>query len=289
MIPVTTSDINPVILIDLNPPLIQPNYNGNLDYQITDAQKRVDINKVNSLHNKTVSSDNKRKCANMILAGSCQLGDNCVFDHIFSSTKLQQKSVFENRVKANYTKKMSSVSFNQVHQQSSSKKAPTKKNVICKHFNHNRCKFSKQCKFLHICHNFISGCCGSDKCSSDHVKLCPVLACNNKYCSFAHASPVADVNSPPWGPVPVSLSKDKNCKSHSSFRRSFLVHRTQAKISHQSSSGTAQKLTNPSRSRTILPYPLLPPPSPRIQKSYFLPLTVCCPIPSLLCRKPAIS
>ena len=105
MIPVTTSVINPEIFIDLNPPLIQPNYNGNLDYHITDAQKRADINKVNSLHNKTVSSDNKRKCVNIILAGSCQLGDNCVFEHIFSSTKLQQKSVFENRVKANYTQK----------------------------------------------------------------------------------------------------------------------------------------------------------------------------------------
>ena len=76
----------------------------------------------------------------------------------------------------------------------------------------------------------------------------PTMHCN-KYCSFAHAPKVDDVNSPPWGPVRVSLSKDKNCKSHSSpFRRPFLVHRTQAKISHQSSSGTAQKLTNPSRS-----------------------------------------
>ena len=94
----------------------------------------------------------------------------------------------------------------------------------------------------------------------------------NKYCSFAHVPKVDDVNSPPWGPVPVSLSKDKNCKSHSSpFRCPFLVHRTQAKNYHQSSSGTAQKLTNPSRSRTLLPYPLLPPPTPRIQKSYFLP------------------
>ena len=186
---------------------------------------------------------------------------------------------------------MSSVIFNQVHQQSSSKKVPTK-NVICKHFNHNRCKFSKQCKFLHICRSFISGNCGSVKCSFDYVKLCPVLACNNKYCSFAHAPKVDNVNSPPWGPVPVSLSKEKNCKSHSSpFRRPFLVHRTQAKISHQSTSGTAQKLTNPSPSRTLFPYPILPPPPPRIQKSYFLPppLTVFCPIPSLLCHKPAIS
>ena len=88
----------------LNPPLIQPNYNGNLDYHITDAQKRVHINKVNSLHNKTVFSDNKRKCANIIMAGSYQLGDNWAFEQIFSSTKLQQKSVFENRVQANYTK-----------------------------------------------------------------------------------------------------------------------------------------------------------------------------------------
>ena len=105
VIPVTTSDTNPEISIDLNPPLMQPNYNGNLDYHITDAQKRVDINKVNSLHNKTVSSYNKLKCANIIFAGSCQLGDNCVFKHVFPSTKLQPKSVFENRVKANYTKK----------------------------------------------------------------------------------------------------------------------------------------------------------------------------------------
>ena len=60
---------------------------------------------------------------------------------------------------------------------------------------------------------------------------------------------VPDVNFPPWGPVPVSLSKDKNCKRHSSpFCCPFLVHHAQAKISHQSSSGTGQKLTNPSQS-----------------------------------------
>ena len=98
----------------------------------------------------------------------------------------------------------------------------------------------------------------------------PTMHCN-KYCSFAYAPKVDDVKSPPSGPVPVSLSKYKNCKSHSSpFRRPFLVHRTQAKISHHSS-GRAQKLTNPSRSQTLLPYPLLSPPPPRIQKSYFLP------------------
>ena len=57
----------------------------------------------------------------------------------------------------------------------------------------------------------------------------PTMHCNT-YCSFAHAPKVYDVNSPPWGPVPVSLSKDKNCKSHSSpFRCPFLVHCTQAK------------------------------------------------------------
>ena len=89
---------------------------------------------------------------------------------VFSKIELRQITL----------KKMSSVNFNQVHQQSSSKKVP-KKNVICKHFNHNRCKFSKQCTFLHICRNFISGRCGSVKCSFDHMKLCPVLACNNKY------------------------------------------------------------------------------------------------------------
>ena len=172
---------------------------------------------------------------------------------------------------------MSSVIFNQVHQPSSGKKVPTKKNVICKHFNHNCCKFSKQCKFLHICRNFISGSCCSVKCSFDHVKLCPVLACNNIYCSFAHAPHVGDLNSPPSGPLPLSLSTDKDCKSHSSpFPRPILVHRTQAKISHQSSSGTAQKMTNPSRSRTLLPYPLLPPPPPAYRSPISSPLTVCC-------------
>ena len=74
------------------------------------------------LSNKTVSSDNKLKCTNIILAGSCQLGDNCVFQHVFSSTKLQPKSLFENRVKVNCTKKMSLVIFSQVHQQSTNKK-----------------------------------------------------------------------------------------------------------------------------------------------------------------------
>ena len=94
VIPVTTSNTNPEIFINLNPPLIQANCNGSLDYHITDAQKRVDINKVNSLHNKTVSSDNKLKCANIILAGSCQLGDDCVFEHVFSSTKAPAKKYF---------------------------------------------------------------------------------------------------------------------------------------------------------------------------------------------------
>ena len=123
VIPVTTSDINLEIFIDLNPPLIQPNYYDNLDYHITDAQKRVDIKKLNRLHNKAVTFDNKRKCANIILAGSCQLGENCVFEQFFFSTKLQQKRVFENRVKANYTQKNELSDF----QLSSSKKAPTKK------------------------------------------------------------------------------------------------------------------------------------------------------------------
>ena len=95
VIPVTTSDINPEIFIDLSPPLIKPNYNGNLDYHITDAPKTyADINKVNSLHNKTVSSANKRKCANIILAGSCQLGDNCVFENIFSFHQAPAKKCY---------------------------------------------------------------------------------------------------------------------------------------------------------------------------------------------------
>ena len=210
---------------------------------------------MNSLRNKTVSSDNKLKCANIILAGSCQLGDNCVFEHVFSSTKLQPKSVFENRIKANYTKKNELNDFqpsaSTKFQQKSTNK---KKNVICKHFNHNRCKFSKQCKFLHICRNFISGSCGSVKCSFDHVKLCPVLACNNKYCSFAHAPKLNDVNSPPWGPVPVSLSKDKNCKSHSSpFRRPFFS------APHSSKNFSSKFIRHSSKIDKPFPIPNSPP------------------------------
>ena len=188
---------------------------------------------------------------------------------------------------------MSSVIFNQVHQQSSSKKVPTKKmlyaNILiiivvnlqrfkCKHFNHNRCKFTTI--YNDICRNFISGSCGSIKCSFDHVKLCPVLACNNKYCSIAHAPKVDDVNS----------DVNKNCKSHSSpFRRPFLVHHTQAKISHQNSSGTAQKLKKP------FPIPNSPPlsfatssPSPHTEV-LFPPPHSMLPYTLLLCHKPAIS
>jgi len=52
VIPVTTSDTNPEICIDVNPPLIQPNYNGNIDYHITDAQKLLPRHKNSCLEPK---------------------------------------------------------------------------------------------------------------------------------------------------------------------------------------------------------------------------------------------
>ena len=57
------------------------------------------------------------------------------------------------------------------------------------------------------------------------MDLCPVLACIDKCCSFAHILPVPEGKFPALDPVPVSLSKDKNCKSHSSpFHRLFAPH-----------------------------------------------------------------
>ena len=67
-------------------------------------------------------------------------------------------------------------------------KISRKENVICKHFDSGFCKFRKQCKFLHICRQFISGVCVSYKCIFDHVDLCSVLSCIDKSCTFAHAS-----------------------------------------------------------------------------------------------------
>ena len=48
-------------------------------------------------NNKDFSANN-RKCANIILAGICKLGDKCHFGHDRAPSKLQEKSIPDNSV-----------------------------------------------------------------------------------------------------------------------------------------------------------------------------------------------
>ena len=101
---------------------------------------------MNNITNNKVSWCHIRKCANMILTGSCKIGDDCISRHDRSPSKFRSLRASSNISKANNLDDKTAFSANKPENIRASTKLQ-KKNVICKNFNHNRCKFLKQCKF----------------------------------------------------------------------------------------------------------------------------------------------